>query len=442
MESKFNEHLKKVIETKKSNSTFICKSKYDEIINYLKQLKLEKKINSKLMKKYDVMTVLGDEKLIMPITAEDLIDMQAQPDGDYKFICVHQDHLTKFVILRPLRHKSAEAVANVLLDIFTLFGAPAILQSDNGREFVNKIISELCTMWKDLKIVHGKPRHSQSQGSVERANQDIENMLATWLQDNKTKKWSNGLRFVQLMKNRAYHHSTKHSPYEAMFGTPPKIGLTSSLLPANIIEKLKTEEELQVALDSIEVLSNDNKNNEVICGIEKEDDEDQNIMKKQIKTRQTYINQNRKESLNHLKIQAKKMTEMSEKRFCQGNVGESVRVKIPDVDRARSDLRCVLGVIMSVKDNFYEIGTTEGKLQQLYSRNQFTICKEKFVQIEDIPGNSISLREAARCFSNLGGQGYDRCTCTQGCKTNKCKCRKADRLCNSKCHSSKSCTNK
>jgi len=73
----------------------------------------------------------------------DLIDMQVQPDRDYKFICVYQDHLTKFVILRPLKHKSAEAVANVLLDIFTLFGVPAILQSDNGREFVNKIISEL-----------------------------------------------------------------------------------------------------------------------------------------------------------------------------------------------------------------------------------------------------------------------------------------------------------
>jgi len=157
---------------------------------------------------------------------------------------------------------------------------------------------------------------------------------------------------------------------------------------------------------------------------------------------------------------------MSEKRFCQGNIGESVRVKIPDVDRARSDLRCVIGVIMSsnnniklyrnvlyitslliiqnsyisVKDNFYEIGTTEGKLQQLYSRNQFKICKKKFVQIEDVPANSISLQEAARSFSNLGGQGYDRCTCTQGCKTNKCKCKKADRLCNAKCHAS--CANK
>lgn len=115
----------------------------------------------------------------------DLIDMLAQPDGDYKFIYVYQDHLTNFFRLRPLRHKSAKAVANVLLDIFTLFGAPAILKSDNGREFVNKIISELCTMWKGLKIIHGKPRHSQSQGSVESANQDVENMLATWLQNKK-----------------------------------------------------------------------------------------------------------------------------------------------------------------------------------------------------------------------------------------------------------------
>lgn len=55
----------------------------------------------------------------------------------------------------------------------------------NGREFVNNIISELCTTWKNLKIVHGKQRNFQNQGPVERANQDVENMLATLLQDNK-----------------------------------------------------------------------------------------------------------------------------------------------------------------------------------------------------------------------------------------------------------------
>lgn len=48
-----------------------------------------------------------------------------------------------------------------------------ILQSDNDREFVNQIIDDLKEMWDTLKIVHEKSQHSQSQRSVERANQDI-----------------------------------------------------------------------------------------------------------------------------------------------------------------------------------------------------------------------------------------------------------------------------
>ena len=54
---------------------------------------------------------------------------------------------------------------------------PLILHSDNGRELVNSFIAKLSAMWNGLKIVHGKPRHCQSQGSVERANRDIEDML-------------------------------------------------------------------------------------------------------------------------------------------------------------------------------------------------------------------------------------------------------------------------
>lgn len=33
----------------------------------------------------------------------------------------------------------------------------------------------------------------------------IEKMLASWMQDNNTTNWSNGLRFVQFMKNGAFH---------------------------------------------------------------------------------------------------------------------------------------------------------------------------------------------------------------------------------------------
>jgi len=85
----------------------------------------------------------------------------------------YQDHLTKYIILRPLKSKTAEEVAYQLMNIFCMFGVPFILQSDNGHEFVNKIIQNLADMWPRMKLVHGKPRHSQSQGSVERSNQVV-----------------------------------------------------------------------------------------------------------------------------------------------------------------------------------------------------------------------------------------------------------------------------
>lgn len=160
----------------------------------------------------------------------DLIDLQSQPDGEFKFILNYQDYLSKFVSLRALKTKTADEVAYNLLYIFTIFGAPAVSQSDNGREICNSVIERLREMWAELKIVHGKPRHSQGQGSVERANQDVENMVFAWCKDNGTTKWSQGLRFVQFQKNRAFHSGIKRSPFEAMFGCPPKVGLKDSSL--------------------------------------------------------------------------------------------------------------------------------------------------------------------------------------------------------------------
>ena len=155
---------------------------------------------------------------IISIAQVDLIYMQSQQDGDLKWILVYQDHLTKFVQLRPVTLKRAPEIVYQLLDIFSIVGAPSILRSDNGREFVNPVITKLSAMWDGLKIVHGKPRHSQSKESVEHANRNIKNMLMTWLKSNSTTHCGDGLQFIQVMKNKADHESIKCSPYEAMFG--------------------------------------------------------------------------------------------------------------------------------------------------------------------------------------------------------------------------------
>lgn len=77
-------------------------------------------------------------------------------------------------MLRALETKTAVEVAEHIIGIFSIFGAPRTLHSDNGKEFANQVIKEVVRQWPECRIVHGKPRHSQSQGSVERANADIE----------------------------------------------------------------------------------------------------------------------------------------------------------------------------------------------------------------------------------------------------------------------------
>ena len=179
----------------------------------------------------------------------DLMDYQSMPDGIWKWVMHYQDHHNKLSYLNPLSSKCAREVALRLVDIFTLIGAPCILQMDNGREFVAKVVEELKLIWPGMAIVHGKPRHPQSQGSVERANGDVHTMLSLWMTDNNSKNWALGLKFVQMQKNNSYHTTIKCTPYYATFGLEFKFALNSSKIPREILEKLTEEEELQQVVD-------------------------------------------------------------------------------------------------------------------------------------------------------------------------------------------------
>ena len=151
----------------------------------------------------------------------DLIDMQSKPDGPFKFIFVIKDHFTRFLRIQPLEQKTGVAVAQFLFQIFTETGAPTILHTDNGREFRNKSVKSVVAHFPPCKMVHGRPRNSRCQGSVERANQCIQNALITWTERNKCTAWSKALPLIQYMLNCRRHRVIKMSPYKLLFNTDP-----------------------------------------------------------------------------------------------------------------------------------------------------------------------------------------------------------------------------
>jgi transposase InsO family protein len=129
--------------------------------------------------------------------------MRTRPDGDYKWIAHAKDHFTRFSWACPLTTKEAKYVAGFLLSIFTQFGAPTILQSDNGKEFVASIIKEIVALWPSTKIINGRPRHPQSQGLIEKGNDVLEVKLSSWLEENRRNDWSTGLPFVICKRCKA-----------------------------------------------------------------------------------------------------------------------------------------------------------------------------------------------------------------------------------------------
>ena len=124
------------------------------------------------------------------------------------------------------------------------------------------------------------------------------------------------------------------------------------------------------------------------------------------------------------------------------SIGKTIRIAIPDVDRAKGDCRNILGVVLEVTgDNYYRIGTRTGKLNKVYARSQFTVSKEALIDISEVPDVELPLRSIVTAQSNGTGQGIFHCNC-KTCSNKRCKCRKAEVLCNSRCHKSTNCCNK
>ena len=94
-------------------------------------------------------------------------------------------------------------------------------------------------------------------------------------------------------------------------------------------------------------------------------------------------------------------------------------------------------VVLSINEaGLYKLGTKQGELKGVYSRNQFEPLPQPLLEINDVEKSvEIALRTAANKQSQGGG-------CVKFCQSNTCKCKKSNQFCNSRCHKgSKSCLN-
>ncbi len=116
------------------------------------------------------------------VISTDLVQLPASHQSSrYLLVCV--DHLSRYVVLAPVKDKSAKSVAHALIThLICPFSAPRVLLSDNGTEFRNQLLEEICKQF-GIKQCFTVSYHPASNGLVERANRILLDVLRPTLVD-------------------------------------------------------------------------------------------------------------------------------------------------------------------------------------------------------------------------------------------------------------------
>lgn len=108
---------------------------------------------------------------------------------------------------------------------------------------------EIKRLWPGTVLVTGKPRHSESNGGVERRNRTVEEKIANWMHENNSTQWSMCLPFIQWRCNTQQHRGIgNRTPYHLTFGQNPQVGISNLPISPELLGNLRSEIDIHRAL--------------------------------------------------------------------------------------------------------------------------------------------------------------------------------------------------
>ncbi|KAL2095370.1 hypothetical protein ACEWY4_010089 [Coilia grayii] len=152
------------------------------------------------------------------------IDFWSAEDSHNKSVdvLVITDHFTRLAQAFACKNQSARQVAKVLWEkYFCVYGFPERIHSDQGPSFESELIAELLRL-SGVRRSHTTPYHPMGNGSVERFNRTLGNMIRALPSESK-QDWPRRLQTLTFMYNCTAHETTGYAPFYLMFGRVPRL---------------------------------------------------------------------------------------------------------------------------------------------------------------------------------------------------------------------------
>jgi hypothetical protein len=159
----------------------------------------------------------------------DLVGLGESEDGGDKYVLVVTEHMTRFVILVPLLDKEAITVARSLYEeLVCKFGVPAQILSDQGSEFVNRVMDQLMN-WLGASRRFISTGNPGGNGVVERFNGEIVRAVKKMkLDDPGRADWRMRIAAIAIQANSTLSRTIQGSPFFLHFLADPLIYLKIS----------------------------------------------------------------------------------------------------------------------------------------------------------------------------------------------------------------------
>ena len=147
--------------------------------------------------------------------AFDLVGPLPRTSSGHKYLLTAMCLYTKYPDAIPLKRVDNASVLDAMMQIFSRYGMPSELLTDQGSVFTSKLTALMCKTFNITKI-RTSPYHPQSDGALERWHACLKGMIKR--AGGKLSEWDQQLKYILFAYRDTPHCVTGFSPFVLMYG--------------------------------------------------------------------------------------------------------------------------------------------------------------------------------------------------------------------------------
>lgn len=125
----------------------------------------------------------------------------------YRYVLAFQDLFMKWIEIVSIRAANGTTIRKNFMNlIVSRWGTQEVLHTDNGTEFCNKMIRQICTELGILQTT--SPLHHAQANPTKRVNRILKTMIVTFLYQNH-RNWDAHLPDFRYPFNKAIHSALR-----------------------------------------------------------------------------------------------------------------------------------------------------------------------------------------------------------------------------------------